>query len=110
MNSFQKINENSGFVRQLDEWMNGFNYHILNDELVSSETKGSTCVPDFSCCIKDVKTPIATKLEFKNAFLSGDEDKVNEMLVGFLGNAIPDVSILNIDEMINDEDYKDLLS
>jgi hypothetical protein len=46
------------------------------------------CCPDFSCCNKNINTPIAKRKEFLRIYNLKGSDGCTEMLVDFLGNSI----------------------
>ena len=59
---------------QLDEWVNGNPIHNKVDD---------ECCPDFSCCKPEFLADELTRQTFKAAYLKGDEDTTNGMLLGF---------------------------
>jgi hypothetical protein len=64
---------------QLIKWVNGESIHNnIDDE----------CCPDFSCCNKNVHTDKIIREIFLGAYLKGDDDTINGMLMGFLANSI----------------------
>jgi len=68
---------------QLEEWVRGNSIHnTIDDE----------CCPDFSCCNKDMNTPIVDRKVFKALHDKEDDKQAQEtkmgMLYGFLGTAI----------------------
>jgi len=66
-------------MEQLEKWVNGISIH--NDER-------DECCPDFSCCNKEVNTPMHIRKIFKGAVESKNEDLKMKMLMGFLGGVI----------------------
>jgi hypothetical protein len=72
-------------IEQLDLWINNISAH-------NKET--DECCPDFSCCRQDIITPRHIKLSFKTAYLEQDDNKINQMLMLFLGQLLkPDFNI-----------------
>jgi outer membrane biogenesis lipoprotein LolB len=66
-------------LEQLNLWVGGKSVH--NQER-------NECVPDFSCCNVGVETLKENKIEFKNAYINGDDEKYMSMLWEFLSKAI----------------------
>ena len=60
---------------QLQKWVDGESIH--NDEELA-------CLPDFSCCNKDIDTPHFRRKKFQKAFLEGDVFTVGMMCEEFL--------------------------
>jgi len=67
---------------QLAQWVMGNSVHNTDDD---------ECCPDFSCCDKDVKTPLEVKLRFSKAVTENDEKTRMEMLGMFLGQCMQDM-------------------
>ena len=65
---------------QLEKWVNGNPIH---------NPDSGECVPDFSCCrgIEHI-APKEIRIDFKQAHISGDEEKKAKYLGMFLGDAI----------------------
>ncbi len=61
---------------QLKLWVEGKSVH---------NTTRDECCPDFSCCNKDVNTPIGVRQRFMEAHQDGDQKVINTMLGMFLG-------------------------
>lgn len=64
---------------QLADWADGKPWH--NEEF-------DECCPDFSCCGHTI-SPVDVRARFKQATDEGDEATVSEMLMMFLGGALP---------------------
>jgi len=64
--------------RQLDAWLAGNPFHNKIDD---------ECCPDFSCCNKQMKTPLPARKRFYQAVKAGDDRVKYEMLGMFLGQA-----------------------
>lgn len=68
-------------IEQLNEWVKGNPVH--NDER-------DECCPDFSCCMGNgYITEVSVRKEFAEAYKTGNDAKVHEMLMMFLGQAFP---------------------
>lgn len=88
--------------QQLDLWLNGHNYHVHDGKLCQAYEDDAICLPDFSCCIDNISTPMEIKKEFIKAFGENDEEKIHLMLMNFLQNVVPDVDIKNVSEFCDD--------
>ena len=71
-------------MQQINKWVEGESIH--NDER-------DECCPDFSCCHNEVKTDQATRKRFRKAYLEGDDEIQNEMLMMFLGAALKNENV-----------------
>ncbi len=71
-------------LEQCHEWVKGNSIHLKIKDV---------CCPDFSCCNKNVNTPIEVRERFLKAFIEEDEPVIYEMLMMFLGNAFSAESI-----------------
>ena len=78
---------------QLDEWVKGNSIH--NDE-------HDECVPDFSCCELNIRTPQHTKERFAKAYKEKDGETMNEMLMMFLSGLT--ISTFKVLESMEGED------
>lgn len=65
---------------QLQNWVNGRSFH--------NHTTDEHC-PDFSCCIPEIETPLTEKIKFREAFSSDDDIVQAQMLLVFIGRALP---------------------
>ena len=69
-------------IEQLDKWCDGESIH-------NGETSDEgICCPDFSCCTPEIVTPIEIRKRFRKAFVDGDEDTINKMLMMFMGGML----------------------
>jgi len=64
---------------QLKLWVAG--------ESVHNDARGECC-PDFSCCNKDMRTPLDVRERFLKAHNDDDEKTIMSMLGMFLGEAM----------------------
>lgn len=64
---------------QLEEWVKGNSIHNDVDE---------QCCPDFSCCRKNVNTPVEKRQEYLKIYNEQGPDGCVEMLGGFLSNML----------------------
>jgi hypothetical protein len=64
---------------QLEKWVAGESIH---------NTERDECCPDFSCCNKNVNTPIEARRAFAKAYMEDNESLQHSMLGGFLGDAL----------------------
>jgi hypothetical protein len=73
-------------LEQLDKWVEGNPVHnTVRDE----------CCPDFSCCRgKAYLAPRIERLKFREAYLAGNEELVNGMLMMFLGAMLSDPEVV----------------
>ena len=83
--------------RQLELWVKG--------ESVHNDDRGECC-PDFSCCNKEVDTPLAVKEIFFNAYHTDNEKVCHRLLMEFLSNALSgeSVHIAGLDASRREED------
>ena len=72
--------------KQLSEWAKGNSVH--ND--VDDE-----CCPDFSCCDKNINTPIAQRKQFRKFFKEQGADACATMLGEFLGSTLKNAGLSN---------------
>ncbi len=92
-------------LQQLNNWIRGKNLHINEKGICDKDDDGAVCVPDFSCCCEGVETPVETKMEFKEAYMKNDQDKIHCMLMGFL-KTIPSAEVIDIKDYINKDKMK----
>ena len=71
-------------LEQCKKWVKGNSIH---------DTEKDACCPDFSCCNKNINTPVKTKERFLKAFIEEDDILITEMLMMFLGEAFKNVYI-----------------
>lgn len=86
------------YEEQLELWVYGKSVH--NSDL-------DICCPDFSCCNKNVNTPIEERKAYFKAYKIGDEKTISTFLMGYLGQALatlePDLKVHLTDGEYGDE-------
>lgn len=64
------------YNEQLEEWIKGNSVHL------------EQCVPDFSCCCKEIVTSVEDKKLFYEAHQIKNQDVIDMFLIRFLGGAM----------------------
>jgi hypothetical protein len=64
---------------QLAEWIKGLNIHNHDN---------NECCPDFACCREEGHWPTEVRKKFASAYLRGDDETVQSMLMMSLTSAV----------------------
>lgn len=66
---------------QLNKWVEGISEH---------NTERNECCPDFSCCGGRIAS-LKERIMFRDAYVNGNQDLIDDMLMMFLGSAASDL-------------------
>ncbi len=69
---------------QVELWVKGESVHNHDRE---------ECCPDFSCCSPEINTPIEKRIMFRDAYVQGNDELVEFLLMEFLNNMLASESI-----------------